>query len=148
MALLDLIPVIGSTIGGAIVTLTALTVSLPVALGTLGFYVAYRLAEDYLIVPRVIGRTVQIPAAVTVIVLLIGGALLGIVGALIAIPAAAAISLLLREISFPAWTAASSHKLETRPGWATVPFRNALRHRKASPMAPASGARPVTSQAT
>jgi predicted PurR-regulated permease PerM len=57
VALLDLIPVIGSTIGGAVVTLVALTVSLPVAIATLCFYVGYRLAEDYLIVPRIMGRT-------------------------------------------------------------------------------------------
>jgi predicted PurR-regulated permease PerM len=101
VALLDLIPVIGSTIGGLIVTLVALTVSLPVAIATLIFYIGYRLAEDYLIVPRIIGRTVQIPAVVSLIALAIGGVLLGIIGALIAIPAAAAISLLLDEITFP-----------------------------------------------
>ena len=60
--LLDLIPVIGSTIGGAIVTLVALTVSIPVAIATLVFYVTYRLAEDYLLVPRIIGHTVKVPA--------------------------------------------------------------------------------------
>ena len=100
VALLDLIPVIGSTIGGAIVTLVALTVSLPVAGFTLAFYVTYRLAEDYLLVPRIMGRTVEVPAAVTVVAVLIGAALLGLVGALVAIPAAAAIRLLLREITF------------------------------------------------
>lgn len=99
VALLDLIPVIGSTVGGAVVTLVALTVSLPVALGTLAFYIGYRLAEDYLIVPRVMGRTVQVPAIVSLIAVLIGGVLLGIVGALVAIPVAAAIRLLLREIA-------------------------------------------------
>ena len=67
VALLDLIPMIGSTIGGAIVTLVALTVSLPVAVATLAFYIGYRLAEDYLIVPRIMGRTVQVPAVVTVV---------------------------------------------------------------------------------
>ena len=65
MALIDLIPVIGSTIGGALVSLVALTVSLPVAVATLAFYVAYRLAEDYFLVPRIMGRTVEVPAAVT-----------------------------------------------------------------------------------
>lgn len=100
VAILDLIPVIGSTIGGIIVTLVALTVSLPVAIGTLIFYVGYRLAEDYLLVPRIIGRTVRVPAIVSLIAVVIGGVLLGIVGALIAIPAAAAISLLLDEITF------------------------------------------------
>lgn len=100
VALLDLIPVIGSWIGGFIVTLVALTVSLVVAIATLAFYIIYKLAEDYLIVPRVMGRTVQVPALVSLIAVVLGGVLLGIVGALIAIPVAAAISLLLHEIAF------------------------------------------------
>ena len=100
VALLDLVPVIGSTIGGLVVSLVALTVSLPVAGLTLGFYVCYRLAEDYLLVPRIMGRTVQVPAAVTVVAVLIGATLLGLVGALVAIPAAASVRLLLREVTF------------------------------------------------
>jgi predicted PurR-regulated permease PerM len=100
VALLDLIPVVGSTIGGAIVTLIALTVSLPVAIGTLGFYVAYRLAEDYLLVPRIMGRAVRVPAVVSVVAVLVGAALLGIVGALVAIPTAAALRLWLDEVAF------------------------------------------------
>jgi predicted PurR-regulated permease PerM len=100
VALLDLIPVIGSTIGGAIVTLVALTISLPVAIATLCFYIGYRFAEDYLLVPRVMGRTVQIPAVVSVVAVLVGGALMGIIGALVAIPAAAALRVLLQEITF------------------------------------------------
>ena len=94
-----MIPVIGSTVGGAIVSLVALTVSLPVAIATLGFYTGYRLAEDYLIVPRILGRTVQVPAVVTVVAVLIGGALMGIIGALVAIPVAA-LRLLLHEVAF------------------------------------------------
>ena len=101
VALLDLIPVIGSTVGGIVVSLVALTVSLPVALATLGFYIFYRLAEDYLIVPRIQGRTVEIPALVSLIAVLIGGVLLGIVGVLVAIPVAAAVRLLLKEVAFP-----------------------------------------------
>jgi predicted PurR-regulated permease PerM len=100
VAILDLVPVIGSTIGGAVVSLVALTVSVPVALATLGFYVGYRLAEDYLLVPRIMGATVKVPAVVTVVAVLVGGALMGIIGALVAIPAAAAVRLLLQEITF------------------------------------------------
>lgn len=100
VALLDMVPVIGSTVGGLIVSLVALTVSLPVALATAGFYVAYRFAEDYLLVPRVMGKTVEVPAIVTVVAVLIGAALLGLIGALVAIPAAAAVRLLLREVTF------------------------------------------------
>jgi predicted PurR-regulated permease PerM len=101
VAILDLIPVIGSIVGGFIVTLVALTVSLPVAIYTLAFYVFYRLAEDYLIVPRVMGRTVELPAVVSLVSVLLGGVLLGIVGALVAIPVAAAVRVILNEITFP-----------------------------------------------
>jgi predicted PurR-regulated permease PerM len=101
VAILDLIPVIGSTVGGFIVTLIALTVSLPVAVATLAFYIVYRLAEDYLIVPRIMGRTVELPAVVSLVAVLLGGVLLGIVGALIAIPVAAGIRVILNEVTFP-----------------------------------------------
>jgi predicted PurR-regulated permease PerM len=100
VALMDLIPVIGSTIGGAVVSLVALTVSLPVAIATLAFYIAYRLAEDYLLVPRIMGSTVKVPAVLSLVAILVGGALLGIVGALVAIPVAAALRLLLQEVTF------------------------------------------------
>jgi predicted PurR-regulated permease PerM len=99
VALLDLIPVIGSTVAGAVVSLVALTVSVPIAFATLAFYIAYRLAEDYLIVPRVMRRTVEVPAIVSLVAVLIGGVLMGIIGALVAIPVAAAVRLLLREIT-------------------------------------------------
>jgi predicted PurR-regulated permease PerM len=101
VAVLDLVPVIGSTVAGAVVTLVALTVSVPVAIATLAYYVAYRLAEDYLLVPRIMRRTVNVPPVVTIVALLIGGSLLGIVGALLAIPAAAVIELLLSELVWP-----------------------------------------------
>jgi predicted PurR-regulated permease PerM len=101
VALLDLVPVVGSTLAGVIVAAVALTVSLPVCIATIAFFVVYRLGEDYLLVPRIIGRTVRIPALVTVVAVLLGGALFGMLGALVAIPVAAAILLLLREILIP-----------------------------------------------
>ncbi|HEY6786176.1 MAG TPA: AI-2E family transporter [Trebonia sp.] len=99
--LLDLIPVIGSTVGGAIVTLVALSVSVPVAVATLIFYIVYRLAEDYLLVPRIIGHTVKVHALGSMVAIVLGGVVLGIIGALIAIPVAAAVQLILEEITFP-----------------------------------------------
>lgn len=101
VAILDLVPVIGSTIAGVVVCLVASSVSLPVCLTTIGFFLIYRLGEDYLLVPRIIGRVVQVPALVTVVAVLLGGALLGVVGALVSIPAAAALLLLTREVLFP-----------------------------------------------
>lgn len=101
VALLDLVPVVGSTIAGIVVAAVALTVSLPVCVATIAFFVVYRLGEDYFLVPRLIGTAVQVPALVTVVAVLIGAALLGIVGALVAIPAAAALVLIAREVWFP-----------------------------------------------
>lgn len=101
VALMDLIPIVGSTVAGIVVSVVALTVSWPIALGTAAFYIVYRNLEDYLITPRVMNRTVQVSGLVTVIAVLIGGALLGIIGALIAIPIAAAIKLLVEEVSYP-----------------------------------------------
>jgi predicted PurR-regulated permease PerM len=101
VGLMDLIPIVGSTVAGIIVSLVALTVSWPVALATAAFYIVYRNLEDYLITPRVMERTVKVSGLVTVIAVLIGGTLLGIIGALIAIPVAAAINLVVEEVSYP-----------------------------------------------
>jgi predicted PurR-regulated permease PerM len=101
VAILDLLPVVGSTIGGVIVALVALTVSIPVTIATIAFYIVYRFVEDYLLSPRIMRRTVDVPGLVTVIATLIGGVLLGIIGALIAIPVAAAIKLLIDQVVAP-----------------------------------------------
>jgi predicted PurR-regulated permease PerM len=101
VALFGLVPVVGSSIGGAVVTLVALTVSLKVAIFTLVYYVAARLAEDYLIAPRVNRRTVDVHPMVTILAVLVGAALFGIVGALVAIPAAVAIRLIATEVVLP-----------------------------------------------
>jgi predicted PurR-regulated permease PerM len=98
---LDLIPVAGSAVGSLILCLMALTVSVPACLATAGFAIVYRVLEDYLLVPKIIGRVVRVPALVTVLAVLLGGVLLGVVGALIAIPLAAAVLLVLREVTFP-----------------------------------------------
>jgi predicted PurR-regulated permease PerM len=100
VAILDLIPMVGSTIGGFIVTLVALSRGIPIAIATAAFYIAYRLIEDYLLTPRVMRHTVSISAGATIVAVLIGGSLLGLIGAVIAIPVAAAIRLLLEEVTF------------------------------------------------
>ena len=95
------VPIVGSTVAGIVVAAVALTVSLPVCLATIAFFIAFRLFEDYVLVPRIIGHTVQVPALVTVVAVLLGGAVFGIIGALIAIPVAAAMQLLAHELLFP-----------------------------------------------
>ena len=102
VGILDLVPLVGSTIGGAIVALVALaTVSSTAALLSIAYHVVYRLFEDYWLNPRVLRKTVDVSPVVTVIAVLIGGALLGITGALLAVPAAAAVQLVLTEVVYP-----------------------------------------------
>jgi predicted PurR-regulated permease PerM len=101
VAIFDLIPLVGSTIAGIVVSLIALSVSVPVAIATLAFYVGYRYFEDYLLTPRVMRHTVRISPGTTIVAGLVGAALLGLVGALVAIPIAAAIHLVLEEVTFP-----------------------------------------------
>jgi len=101
VALFDLVPVVGSTVAGVVVSLVGLAVSLPVAIGTAIFYALYRFFEDYLLVPRVMRRAVNVSPAITVLATIVGGALLGIIGALVAIPIAAGIKLVVEESVFP-----------------------------------------------
>ena len=62
------------------------------------FYVVYQQFENYVIYPRVMRSSVNVPGVLTVIAVLIGGRLMGVVGAMLAIPTAAAILLLVREV--------------------------------------------------
>jgi predicted PurR-regulated permease PerM len=97
----DLIPMVGSTIAGIIVSLVALSKGVPIGIATACFYIAYRFLEDYLLNPRVMKHAVKVSPGLTIIATLIGGALLGIIGALIAVPIAATIQLVLQEVVFP-----------------------------------------------
>ena len=97
----DLVPVIGATIGAVIVSAVAFTNDVQTGLIVAAFYVVYQQVENYLLYPRVMKRSVDVSPAVTVVAVLVGGGLLGIVGALLAIPVAAAIQLVLSEVLVP-----------------------------------------------
>ena len=98
VALLDVIPMIGATIGAVIVTAIAFATDVKIGIACAIFYVVYQQVENYVIYPRVMKQSVDVPGAVTVIAALVGAALLGVVGALLAIPTAAAILLIMREV--------------------------------------------------
>ncbi len=101
VAVTDLIPLIGATIGAIMVTIVAFFVSVPVGIATLVFYIVYQQVENYLIYPRVMKRSVDVSSAAAIVAVLIGGGLLGIVGALLAIPICAAVQLLMKEVVVP-----------------------------------------------
>ena len=98
VGLFSLIPVVGAFVSGALMTLLALTVSPTVALVALIYYIAYQQLESYFIYPRIMKKSVDIPGSVTVVAALVGGSLMGIIGALLAVPVAAALLLLHREV--------------------------------------------------
>ena len=98
VALLDVIPMIGATLGAVIVTAIGFAEDPKIGIACLIFYVVYQQVENYLIYPRVMSRSVDLAGSVIVIAALVGAALLGVIGALLAIPTAAAIQLLLHEV--------------------------------------------------
>ena len=100
VAITDLIPMIGAMLGAAIcVLVSVLTVGLwPGSVIVIGFFVAYQQMENYLIVPRVMRSAVDMTSMAVLIVALIGGALLGLVGAIMAIPIAAAVKVVMSPV--------------------------------------------------
>lgn len=98
VALLDLVPLVGAIAGASIVCLVGFATSLPVGIACVVFYLIYELVEGYVVYPRVMRSTVDVPEYLTIVAVLVGGAVAGIVGALLALPTAAAVLLLVREV--------------------------------------------------
>src|SRR6266545_3302290 len=99
VAVFDMIPMIGATLGAVVGVAVALFTSplWPTTVLLAAFFVAYQQIENYLIAPRVLKTTVDIGAAAVLLAGLIGATLLGLVGALMAIPVAAALNVLVNE---------------------------------------------------
>ena len=99
--LLAVIPLIGSVTGAALVVIVALAVDPTMALILGIYFLIYLQIEAYIVSPRVMKAAVSVPAPIVVIAALSGGALLGILGALVAIPFAASVIFIVREILIP-----------------------------------------------
>ena len=99
VAVTDLIPLIGATLGAVICVMVALLATRlwPTTVLVLVFFVVYQQIENYLIAPRVMRGPVQLSAAAVLLAGLIGAAAMGLIGALMAIPIAAGIKVLLAE---------------------------------------------------
>ena len=98
---LAIIPLVGSVTGAALVVIVALAVDPTTAVVLAVYYLIYLQLEAYVISPRVMKVAVSVPATIVVIAALSGGALLGVLGALVAIPLAASIIFIVREIFVP-----------------------------------------------
>jgi predicted PurR-regulated permease PerM len=94
----DLIPLVGATLGAIVVAVATLTVSFPTAtIVWIAFIIVWQRFEDYVVQPAVYGRALSVNPIVTIVAVLAGASLLGVLGALLAIPTAAAIQILLRD---------------------------------------------------
>jgi len=101
VAVLDIIPLIGATLAAVVVVIIGFTQSVTIGIAALIFYAFYQQFENYVVQPRVFKKAVDVPGAIVVIAALVGGTLLGIVGALLSVPVAAVILLILREVAQP-----------------------------------------------
>jgi predicted PurR-regulated permease PerM len=94
----DLIPLVGATLGGILVGIVVAFVHFPVGLIVwAAVLILYQQVENNLIQPLVYGRAVQLHPLIVIVAILIGAALLGVLGALVAIPAAAAVQAVIRD---------------------------------------------------
>ena len=96
--LCDLVPLVGATIAAVVVSAIGLAQDPTIGVACIVFYLVYQQIENYVVYPRVMANAADVPGAVTVVAVLAGATLLGVIGALLAIPTAAAVLLLTREV--------------------------------------------------
>jgi predicted PurR-regulated permease PerM len=100
--LFSLVPLVGTISGAVVITATvALVEPFPAVIWVGAWYLVYMQVEAYVISPIIMRRAVRVPGVVVVVAALAGGTLLGILGALIAIPVAAAILLIIKQVIVP-----------------------------------------------
>ncbi|MGA1838433.1 AI-2E family transporter [Herbiconiux sp. 11R-BC] len=102
--MLSLIPLVGTLSGSVIIVLVCLIPGLGSPLTALVaaiYYIVYMQVEAYLLSPKIMNRAVSVPGAVVVIAALAGGTLLGVLGALVAIPIAASFLLIIKQVVIP-----------------------------------------------
>ncbi|WP_223690275.1 AI-2E family transporter [Leifsonia poae] len=97
----SLIPLVGTITGSVIITLVCLLAGPATAITAGIYYIVYMQVEAYVLSPRIMNRAVAVPGALVVVAALAGGTLLGILGALIAIPFAAAVLLIIKQVVIP-----------------------------------------------
>ena len=97
VAITDLIPVLGALLGAAGVAVVAFAQSPETLLWSMVLLVVYQQVENFLIAPRVMNRAVDLSPASVIIALMVGGRLAGLVGALLALPLAALLKIVLRD---------------------------------------------------
>ena len=95
----ELIPIVGPLLSAIPAVAVAFSVSPTLALGVTVFFVLQQQFENHLLVPRIMSRQVGVSPIVVIIALLIGGSLLGIIGAILAVPTAAILHVVYQKVT-------------------------------------------------
>ncbi len=98
VGLLDIIPLVGATLGAVLCVLVALSIGWPQAVALVAYFVIYQQSENHLLAPVIYARTVVLSPLIVLLVSLAGAMLGGVVGVLLAIPLAGAAQVALREL--------------------------------------------------
>lgn len=98
VAIADLIPGVGAMLGAVVCVIVALFSSVGDGIVVAVYFIVYQRVENYLILPRVMTKAIDLSAPTVIITLLIGSSLAGLAGALIALPIAAALKVIVREL--------------------------------------------------
>jgi predicted PurR-regulated permease PerM len=117
---LDLIPQVGATVAAVILVAVGLTVSVPVAVAMAIIQLIYQQVENYIVYPIVYRKAVELSGFTTIVSVLIAGSILGVVGAILAVPFAAVIKIVLREASRPRREKMNSLRGDEAQGEATA----------------------------
>jgi len=102
----SLVPLIGTLTGAVIISLICLAASPATGLAAAIYYLVYMQLEAYVLSPRIMSRAVAVPGALVVIAAVAGGTLGGVLGALVAIPVAASLIIIVEKVIFPRQDAA------------------------------------------
>jgi predicted PurR-regulated permease PerM len=97
-ALVDVVPFVGVIVAGFLAVLSALPRGLPVTAAVLGLMLVYMEFESRILVPRVYWHVLRLSPTTVILALLVGGTLLGVMGALLALPIAAGLQMILEEL--------------------------------------------------
>src|SRR3954464_5817969 len=116
IALLDLVPLVGATLGAIVVGIVTLFSDFPTATIIWAIWsVLYQQVENTVIQPRIQSRAVQVEPFVVLVAVLFGSTLFGVFGALLAIPAAATLQIAIYEYSYYRRTRLGEHPDEDEP---------------------------------
>ena len=126
VAIADLVPSVGAMLGAVLCVIVASFSSGAHAIAVAAYFVVYQRVENYFILPRIMTKAIDLSAPTVIVTLLVGASLAGLEGALIALPIAAAVKVVIREVwlvgpATPATSAPATQPVDTTGHTASAP---------------------------